>query len=202
MGARTLRLAEARVRAQYLRDLLAPACERVEIAGSVRRSAPVVKDVELVAIPLTERVRAGLFGDVYDIADHLEQRIAEGIRDGWLAARDVEIHRKDGTLEHGRRMGERYKALVYDGIPVDLFIVRPPAEWGVVFAIRTGPGDWNQRLVTDCQRYFRRVEGGQVLHMGKPVPCPEEADFFEAIGQPWVEPEERHPARVQLRAPA
>ena len=26
--------------------------------------------------------------------------------------------------------------------PVDLFVVRPPAQWGAIFAIRTGPADY------------------------------------------------------------
>ena len=72
--------------------------------------------------------------------------------------------------------------------PVDLFIVRPPADWGVIFTIRTGPADWSQRLVTECQRWFMRVEGGRLLHHGRHVPCPEEADFLAAIGQPWLDP--------------
>lgn len=195
-------LEEAEHKARYLRDVLADDCERIEIAGSVRRRQATVKDIELVAIPTTVQVPAGLFGDVFDIEDKLEQRIAQGIRDGWLAPRDVEIHRKDGSIETGRRMGERYKALVYMGIPVDLFIVRPPADWGVVFTIRTGPAEWSERLVTDCQRFFLRVEHGALLHFGDPIPCPEERDFFDAIGQAWVEPSERHPDRVQLRRPA
>ncbi len=192
-------LAEAASAAAYLRDLLAPYCERIEIAGSVRRARPSVKDIELVAIPRTVQVQTGLFGDLYDVEDQLEQRIAQGIADRWLLARDVEIHRTSGAIETGRRMGERYKALVYNGIPVDLFIVRPPADWGVVFTIRTGPAEWSERLVTECQRFFLRVAAGQLLHFGKPISCPEEADFFHALGQPWVEPADREPNRVHLR---
>lgn len=188
-------------RAQYLRDVLGMDCERIAIAGSLRRGAAVVKDIELVAIPRTVQVQAGLFDDVFDIEDKLEQAVARGIEGGWLAPRDVEINRADGTTETGRRMGERYKALVYDGIPVDLFIVRPPAEWGVVYTIRTGPAEWSQKLVTECQRFFLRVEHGQLLHFGKPVPCPEEEDFLRTIGQAWVDPGDRHPSRVHLTRP-
>lgn len=189
--------------AEYLRRLLEPSCERIEIAGSLRREEPFVKDIELVAVPLTEQVRVpGLFEDTLDIVDHLEQRIAEALAEGWLQERDVEIHRKDGRVESGRRMGERYKALVYMDVPVDLFIVRPPAEWGVVFTIRTGPAEWSHRLVTECQRFFLRVEHGQLLHFGKPIACSEERDFLAAIGQPWVEPRDRHPNRVRLERPA
>jgi DNA polymerase/3'-5' exonuclease PolX len=193
-------LAEARHAAEYLRRLFEPYCERVEIAGSIRRRAPEVKDIELVAVPLVEQVQTGLFGGVYDVSDHLEQRVAEGVSAGWLAPRDVDLHRKDGTVEQARRMGTRYKALVYDGIAVDLFVVRPPADWGVVFTIRTGPADFSEALVTACQAKLMRVEHGQLLRMGRPVPCPEERDFFRELGQPWLEPWERRADRVARAA--
>lgn len=193
---------EAEAKAIALRDLLAGSCARIEIAGSLRRQQVTVKDIELVAMPQTEEVAAGLFADVLDTADRLGQRVAQGIAEGWLAPRDVEIHRKDGSVELGRRMGDRYKALVYDGVPVDLFIVRPPADWGVVFTIRTGPADWSARLVTEIQRFFLRVQDGQLLHTGKRVPCPEERDFFAAIGQRWLEPPDRRAERVHLSRPA
>ena len=82
---------------------------------------------------------------------------------------------------------------------VDLFIT-DAEHWGCIYALRTGPGDWNTKLVTDCKRIFRRVEGGRVLHMGKPIPTPEEEDFFRALGQPWVEPWDRAPERIRIDA--
>ena len=36
-----------------------------------------------------------------------------------------------------------------DYAPVDLFQVIEPVQWGVVYAIRTGPGDFNHLLVTN-----------------------------------------------------
>lgn len=40
---------------------LGPACERVEVAGSVRRRKAEVKDLEVVFIPRMERAGAGGF---------------------------------------------------------------------------------------------------------------------------------------------
>jgi DNA polymerase/3'-5' exonuclease PolX len=193
-------LAAAREVAGELRDLLAPACRRIEIAGSIRRERPMVSDIELVAIPRFEEADGGdLWGTRTDV-DALDRRLGELRDDGVLAYRAVEVHRADGRVEHQTRIGRSYQALVYREMPVDLFIVHPPAEWGVIFAIRTGPGDWNQRIVTDCQRYLRRVENGQVWRSGQRIPCPEEADFFAAVGQPWVEPRERSVERVRIQA--
>lgn len=176
---------------------LEDACERIEIAGSLRRLKPEVHDIELVAIPKYGAADGGdLWGTTVEV-DLLTERL-ENI--GGLRLRNVESHKKDGSIVDGIRDGDSYKALAYMEVPVDLFIVRPPAEWGVIFAIRTGPGDWNQRIVTDCQRYLRRVEKGRVYRSGKYVPCPEEEDFFAAVGQEYLPPAERTVDRVKIKA--
>lgn len=196
-------LLDASIKAEMLRGSLDPYCERIEVAGSIRRRRPDVKDIELVAAPAMAHRPEGLWGALERV-DLLAGRIGSMLADPLhaLALRDVEVHRADGTIEHQRRDGDAYKALSYLGVPVDLFIVRPPADWGVIYAIRTGPADWSQRLVTDCQRWFMRVEGGRLLRHGEHVPCPEERDFLAAIGQPWVDPWDRSAERVALRGPA
>ncbi len=188
-------LAIAREAAETLRDLLAPACERIEIAGSVRRRREMVKDLELVAVPRIDMVSgSNIWGDPEPV-DLLESLLAELIADhiGDLGYRLVDVHRADGSIERQYRNGPAYKALTWNDLPVDLFIVRPEngADWGVIFTIRTGPAEYSQRLVTDCQRRFMRVKGGRLLHHGQHVPCPEERDFLAALGEPWKEPWER-----------
>jgi len=42
---------EALAAACAIKEMLAPYCERIEIAGSVRRKKPYCKDIEIVAIP-------------------------------------------------------------------------------------------------------------------------------------------------------
>jgi len=54
-----------------------------------------------------------------------------------------------------------------DYAPVDLFQVIEPRQWGVIYAIRTGPGDFHRLLVTSqwfggaCPK-DRKVAGGRV----------------------------------------
>ncbi len=193
-----IRWADAHAVATELVRLLADACERIEIAGSIRRRKGEVHDIEIVAIPRIERrLVTNLLWDEERDEEVLSERLFAARPD--LAPRPVEIHRKDGTVETGRRMGDAYKALVYRGMPVDLFITTAE-QWGCIFALRTGPGDWNTRLVTDCKRWFRRVEDGRVLHLGKVVPTPEEADFFRALGVPWLDPWDRRVDRLRFDA--
>ena len=59
-------------------ERIAPACERLEIAGSVRRRRDLVHDIDLVAISRLERVQApqrGLFTET----DTVEQRALDGV---------------------------------------------------------------------------------------------------------------------------
>jgi DNA polymerase/3'-5' exonuclease PolX len=65
-------LAQARQLAQELATIhLRPACERIEVAGSVRRGKSEVSDVELVAIPRFGE-QLNLFGEPASQVDLLE----------------------------------------------------------------------------------------------------------------------------------
>lgn len=195
-------IGDARRAAEKLQGALASSCERIEIAGSIRRRVDQVKDIELVAVPKIVSADAGDLWGSQAPRDLLAEQLQALRLSRFVVPRDVEVHRKDGSVEHSQRVGDRYQALEFEGIPVDLFVVRPPADWGVVFAIRTGPAEFSHQLVTDCQRFFRKVRDGQLLDAyQQPIPCPEEADFFRNIGQPWLDPWERRADRVRLSQP-
>jgi DNA polymerase/3'-5' exonuclease PolX len=169
-----LQLEAARDLAQNLVKQLAPFCKRIEIAGSVRRNKPEVGDIELVAIPVFE---FDMFGNV------------------------SEEHQLDGVCweEFGKviKNGHKYKQIeLKDGINLDLFIVTPPAQWGVVFTIRTGSAEFSHRLVTP--RKFGgmmpsnyKVQGGAIWSNNHIIETPEESDVFDLIGVPFIAPEKR-----------
>src|SRR5262245_52210103 len=54
-------LTEAVPIAENVYRILAPSCDRITIAGSIRRQRPTIGDVEILCIP--RQVPAGLFGD-------------------------------------------------------------------------------------------------------------------------------------------
>jgi hypothetical protein len=114
--------------------------------------------------------------------------------------------------KHGRpAFGEKLKRAVFRSrageLPLDLLAAtRPVAQWGVIFAVRTGPGAFSTRLVT-ARRYGGgtpegfRVRDGALRDGDRLVETPEEADPFAALGLPWLPPERRpDPVRPVRRA--
>ena len=170
--------AEAKRLADELLDQLSPACERIEIAGGVRRKKPECHDIELVAIPKMEPLM-DIFNQVAGQRNLLNERIEN-------------LHL---LLD---KNGDRYKKIIYtNDLDCDLFIVLPPAQWGVIFTIRTGSSDFSHRIVTarkygGCMPSNCACKDGAVHDKsGRIVPMPEEMDFLNFLGLGWIEPDKR-----------
>jgi DNA polymerase/3'-5' exonuclease PolX len=185
-GKGSLALPLAAFIAQSLVNLLAPACARIEIAGSIRRKRPEVGDIEIVAQPLQRLETFTPTGELFPTAgwrNLLDERLQE------LLARDViRKHPFDP------KWGEKYRKLLQPDISaqIDLFILTPPAEWGPAMVIRTGPADFSREMVTRLRRFKMRCEDLAVQTFdGEHVPCPDEHTFFELCGMAYVAPERR-----------
>lgn len=191
--------AQAQRLAEELRGLLMDGCERIEIAGSIRRQSPDVKDIELVTIA---RSRPALFPDMPG-DDMLNEIIRLRVRERKLSWRG----RGGGAVPEPENLdGRRKYDLFFRDMPVDLFNVRPPAEWGAIFAIRTGPAEYSQALVTRVQSRGYRCHEGRLIStlpstVGEARPTPEEKDFIEACGFPYESPHLRQARVLPARLP-
>lgn len=190
-----LPLNEAQQLAETLLNALAPGCEQIVIAGSIRRLKALVKDIELVC-----SLRAGgLFGDEPDSA------ALQSVIDSLVSQGRIDYdpdNRKDGL---------KYKRLrvLASGLPImciDLFIADAD-NWGNQLTIRTGDADWSKLIVTardhqTClvtrpdQQFGLMPDGlrqwdGYLTRDGRRVLCPTEESFFEALGLPFIEPKHR-----------
>ena len=184
--------------AHFLVVLLRDYCERIEVAGSIRRLRNDVGDIELVAIPKIETEPDGMF------AERTVNRLSEKI-DALLGDQTwIKPHPTDP------KRGERYSKLIdaETGMQLDLFSASP-STFGLIFLIRTGPASFSQRFVTELHGAGFHSAGG-VLHRGggwsdrtgwhppfgcpsrcEAVPTPDEADVFAVAGWPFVAPELR-----------
>jgi len=191
-----MKYADALKVAEGLVEHFRPACERIEIKGSLARLKPEVKDIDILLIPdLTPLPPPRLeFGKPLPVAHKsmLDRMIAEMQADGAI------ILEKAG--EHSKKF-----YLKYAGISAEMYLVLPPATWGVLSVIRTGPSDFSHWCVTQrhkggCLPNLFRVQDGAVW-MGEipekdPDPLgmmvmPEEINFLNLLGLGWIEPKDR-----------
>lgn len=180
--------------AQQLAALMRPHCERVEVAGSLRRFAEQVKDIELVCIPkLSERPREGTLLDFTDPVNVLWEALHQSQQIRWIKPGVAHIETWPLKPE-----GKYWRGLIAKGqfgapaeIKLDLFLTRR-ANWGVIFAIRTGSADFSRELVTFARDHTDyRVEDGELKLQGGTVPCPDERVLFDALGLRWIDPIDR-----------
>lgn len=171
-------------KAEQFSQLIADVCERLEFAGSLRRHKQHVGDIEIVLQPV--RMQQAILGGIWPLDereyDLLEERLQK-LRD-------------DRIIERGRWWGPRHKELFFLDAPFDFYIVRPPAQWGVILVIRTGPAEFSRRLVTPREYGGLMPEGfkfknGALWQEGQVVATPEEEDVFRALGLEWIEPRDR-----------
>ena len=171
-----------------LLEALRPGCERIEVAGSIRRGKKEPKDIELVVIAkYRDGYRTTLFADAAPRVSCLDDALDDlfELSGNWQF---------DITL---KRNGPKYKRLRHrdTGVACDMFIVEPLA-FGAQFVLRTGPAEFSHMLVTRALRLGMQQEGGQLWRVHRDdtktvIPTPEERDYFAALGLPWIEPEQR-----------
>lgn len=176
--------------AQAIVEHMKPLCQRIEIAGSIRREKPSVKDIEIVAQPITVAVGKTLFGEA---TGHEPADLTSAITQYNAIERYPIEHRPVGK-DAQERDGRRFKALCVgkDKIPVDLFIVLPPATWGVIFLLRTGSADFNIRVIERAKDLGIRLMNGRLVDRnGREIPTYEEKDVFTALKVKYKDPKER-----------
>ena len=170
-----VRAEEALQVAETLKFLLETVCERIEIAGSLRRQRPEVGDIELLVIPKR-------LGEV----DYLDLFVKSMIASGVLDYR----RNKRGSPMYGPQ--NKYLIHVVSGIAVDIFSTTEEA-WFVALVIRTGPKESNIAIATAAQRKGWRLKayGDGFDTPNGPLRCHSEREVFERVGLPYLEPEDR-----------
>lgn len=179
--------AQAEELAGEIMELLAPYTTRLEVVGSIRRRKADCGDVEILAVPRFEEWPGGdLFGGMVRV-NVLNERCRELMEASPFRLR----------LRGRGAFGERYKQLEYRGFALDLFSCLPPASWGVLQVIRTGPADFSHRFVSPRRHggmmpEWAHVRDGAIWHLdGQLIEAPEETDVFRVLGIPYLDPEAR-----------
>lgn len=166
-------------------------CEKVEIAGSIRRGKPKVHDIEIVATPVFSTIEQAVIDGVKrETVNSLHMRMLRLRQDGIVTADRM---RKD---RHRDPFGERYYRFHYNTddrkIPIDLFVVIPPAQWGTQLLIRTGSAAFSKWIVSQRINQGLHFKDGHLEHdVTGVIDTPTEESVFEALRLPYVPPEQR-----------
>ena len=164
----SMKLSEATIIASNIVDQLSPFCERIQVAGSIRRGKSLIGDVEIVCvtkkIPKTQH-------PVFEFID---------IVNSWKKIR-------------GLPTGKMTTRLLPEGINLDLFMV-PWTNFGYHVAVRTGSADYSKRVLAGgwVANGYHSVEGFINDAEGNAIYCPEEEDLFRLAGVKYIEPRFRH----------
>lgn len=174
-------------------DKLSPFCERISIAGSLRRQKSFVGDIELLFIPKfapdPSSLMGALFGtgqaEMIDMADTVLNRLR---LDGVLRGRP--------NVNGSTVWGKQNKLAIHtaSGIPVDFFSTTTE-NWWVALVIRTGGKVTNLKLTTSANRRGLTLNaygsGFTNLRTREKIPCRSEQEVFRIAGVPYAPPERR-----------
>jgi hypothetical protein len=198
-------LADARALCDEVLYLLDGTYTRSDYAGSVKRCKAECGDLEVIVAATNHEI------------DH---RINDLVDRGVFSLR---YNKRGSKIAYS----DRQKALWFNDLPLDVWIVRPDRYWGVTAVLRTGPGELNRMLVglrgtttrdglpglCPPDLVFRdgaiwrlpsRFEA-ENYKRNEPLPAgsvrqytPEEEDVFAVMGLPYLAPEQRHPEVYSL----
>ncbi len=156
------------------------ACERVQIAGSIRRRVLSVRDIDLVVLPRQAATRT--FFGAPDTQDLLGVRLLE------LKSRGMVDFQSNGP---------RYKRIFYAAsdapIPIDIYVATPESWWTTVL-VRTGSRLHNIAMAGRAleRHLVLRSDGSGIFSAGGlPLTIRSEEEAFHILGVPYKQPEER-----------
>ena len=193
-------LANARAIAESLACAMRPWCDRVEIAGSIRREKPEVGDIEIVAIARWDK----RFGDPAN-PDLFMGPEPYNCLHSWAtitAGFDFNLRWiKPGTSEiiewPLQPKGKYWRGYLSDAdMKLDLFLANAD-NFGAIYLIRTGDADFSREIVTHANDVGYKFEKGRLLQLTQgglyeqPVETPDEETVFARLGLTYVPPKER-----------
>lgn len=186
---------------------LTPFCERIEVAGSVRRRKETVKDIEVLVIPKFGDQPLDMFGHALGsqpdlLADYLWDSPLWHRRPNAIGSETFGPLNKLMLRSAAHMAGSPLSpgAPVPEWMPVDVF-TGTAANFGRDWWIRTGPAAWNVATASRALRlgghmhaygpYAFTHAAENALHGPEQVKCPDEASFAKWLGVPLLPPDQR-----------
>ena len=164
MVLKELKLEDAEKISLQINAKLEPHCEKLEVAGSIRRKKPIVHDVDFVVVT----------------QDSGWQRISDELR-----------KMKTKNICAGAAVIKTLYPLANDYFQVDFYRAEP-STFGIHKLVRTGSAEHNMWLAGYANSKGMRLQYSRgLMKDGQAVAGEEERGVFEALSLPCPEPEKR-----------
>jgi DNA polymerase (family 10) len=154
--------------------VIEPFCEKVQIAGSIRRSQGKINDIDIVMQPKS---------------------------DSWLKIIKTIRYEYDAITEkQGDKLATLYVPFAskqgQGHVQVDLYRASE-GTWGILLLIRTGSAEYNVYLCNLAIRKGYRLAYSQGLlnEKGEVIASKTEQEVFQALGLPFIIPQDREVAK-------
>ena len=170
-----LPLAKAARLAEKVCEVLAPACMKLQIGGSIRRGKPLVGDIDIIALPLP--------GQDKELARLFHSCAAMGglKSDGAISKRCL-LRKSEFQCDLWIARHASYDLLA----PI-------PCNWGAMLLTYTGSMHHNIKIVERAKALGKTFRPGWgIIEESGRVHATTEAEIFAALGWDFVQPEDRH----------
>lgn len=157
-----MKLEQAKQIADKYVNILKPYCQRIAIAGSIRRKKEEVKDIEIVCIPDSK--------NYYSFAHEVNK------------LRKVK----------GEPTGKYTQRRLLEGIILDLFMTRRDNWGLIFSIRTGSASFSHKVLATTWVKNGFKSVNGMLTKNGKEYPLYEEKELFDLLGLEYIEPEKRY----------
>ncbi|MGN7786778.1 hypothetical protein ACTJIJ_19755 [Niabella sp. 22666] len=182
--------------AERVVELLAPHCEKIDVAGSIRRQKKIVGDIEIVCQPKKETINTDLFNSEYRTVKSF----------------DLAVEAMAFKIVKGNSAGRHMQIILKGGAQLDLFMPQVQ-DYYRQLAIRTGSSYYVQKVIAagwrkkgwvgvsglglrrECDCTSRRGFGKDVWSVSRDVAFVEEPPawesekaFFDWLGVEYLAP--------------
>jgi len=178
---KTFPLAAARRVAGQLLDLLEPACDKLAVAGSVRRGRSQVHDLDLVILPVYQSCppQVNLFGETVA---------------GPAARPDALLHAIQ-PYKPNPSPDARVISFAFEDFPVELYLAEPGgANFFALLQMRTGSATFNVRMAARARALGYQYQAGYGIFDagGARLDDGSEHGLFATLRMVYIPPERRN----------
>jgi len=179
-----MKLEEAQAYANKVVEAIRDLCDRIEVAGSIRRKKKEVNDIDIVAIPKYIQAKSPLGTTIsYGPSETWRERIP-----GVLMCLPLKLL--------GHAFGSELMRLSFreNGLQVDIYRARPET-WGILLLVRTGSIEHNMKLCNIAKSKGLKLSASQGVvtqaGFGEIIASNTEEEIFAALGLPYIDPRNR-----------